>query len=253
MRLMEEIASYWDTRVEGYSEVNEKEWCGMQRDAWAKILRERIPEGSHVLDLGCGPGFFTVLLASMGYYVTAIDYTPGMLLQAARNLNRLAPEMENRVSFLHMDAQSLAFQDATFDAVVSRNLTWNLPNPEMAYHEWYRVLKGDGIFLNFDANWYGYLYDDKKRLLYEQDRAQVAERQLDDHYLCTDIDRMEQIALQVPMSATLRPVWDRKVLDALAWKHIEFDEDIWMDVWSEEEKMNYASTPMFMVYGIKKS
>lgn len=38
---------------------------------------------------------------------------------------------------------------------------------------------------------------------------------LDDHYLCTDIDRMEKIALQVPLSETKRPGWDVKVLEAL--------------------------------------
>lgn len=40
-----------------------------------------------------------------------------------------------------MDASHLAFADETFDAVVSRNLTWNLEDPEQAYKEWMRVLK----------------------------------------------------------------------------------------------------------------
>ena len=31
-----------------------------------------------------------------------------------------------------MDAQALEFPDNTFDVVVSRNLTWNLPDPERA-------------------------------------------------------------------------------------------------------------------------
>ena len=33
----------------------------------------------------------------------------------------------------------------------------------------------------------------------------VEKGSLDDHYLCTDIDRMEKIALQVPLSETKRP------------------------------------------------
>lgn len=42
------------------------------------------------------------------------------------------------------------------------------------------------------------------------------EEQLDDHYLCTDIDRMENIARQVlPLSAMERPAWDTKVLESL--------------------------------------
>ena len=93
-----------------------------------------------------------------------------------------------------MDAQNLEFENNQFDVVISRNLTWNLENPVQAYKEWFRVLKTGGIILNFDANWYGYLYDEEKRMAYEKDRENVERRQLDDHYLCTDIDRMEEIA-----------------------------------------------------------
>ena len=70
---------------------------------------------------------------------------------------------------------------------------------------------------------------------------------LDDHYLCTDIDRMEKIALQVPLSETKRPGWDVKVLKEQKAEKIEVDENIWQQVWSEEEKLNYGSTPMFMI------
>lgn len=45
------------------------------------------------------------------------------------------------------------FADETFDVVISRNLTWTLPNAEHAYGEWMRVLKTGGVLLNFDANY----------------------------------------------------------------------------------------------------
>lgn len=32
---------------------------------------------------------------------------------------------------------------------------------------------------------------------------------------------------------------------------IQVNEDIWQQVWSEEEKLNYGSTPMFMVEAVK--
>ena len=35
--LLQEIASYWGTRAEGYSEVNEKELAGSQREAWLHL------------------------------------------------------------------------------------------------------------------------------------------------------------------------------------------------------------------------
>lgn len=63
-----------------------------------------------------------------------------------------------------MDAQNLTFHDNMFDVIVSRNLTWNLDSPAKAYREWYRVLKPGSILLNFDANWYAYLYDFMERI-----------------------------------------------------------------------------------------
>ena len=38
-----------------------------------------------------------------------------------------------------------------------------------------------------------------------------------------------------------------KVLEELKAEKIEVDENIWQQVWSEEEKLNYGSTPMFMI------
>ena len=37
-KLLDEIESYWSTRTEGYSEVNEKELKGMQKKAWLETL-----------------------------------------------------------------------------------------------------------------------------------------------------------------------------------------------------------------------
>ena len=37
-KLLDEIESYWSTRTEGYSEVNEKELKGMQKKAWLEVL-----------------------------------------------------------------------------------------------------------------------------------------------------------------------------------------------------------------------
>lgn len=74
---------------------------------------------------------------------------------------------------------------------------------------------------------------------------------MDDHYTCTDIDSMEEIARQLPLSKIQRPVWDKMVLDKIGFKNIKIDQNIWTKTWNEEEKLNYGSTPMFMIIGEK--
>ena len=250
-KLLDEIESYWSTRTEGYSEVNHKELAGTQKNAWLKVLTSQFPdkprEEIRILDIGTGPGFFPVILAEAGYHVDAVDYTEGMLEKAKEN----AGDLCRNIRFWRMDAQKLDFEDNTFDVVISRNLTWNLEHPDVAYREWVRVLKVGGRLLNFDANWYGYLYEEEQRKAYENDRKNVENNSLDDHYLCTDIERMERIALQVPLSKISRPQWDVKTLREAGLLGIRTDTEIWKTVWSEEERLNYQSTPMFMVTGVK--
>lgn len=253
--LLKEIEAYWSTRTEGYSEVNEKELFGSQKEAWLRVLLREFPEmdrgALRILDIGTGPGFFPMILAERGYYVDAVDYTEAMLEKAKENAEKFIGEKKKYIHFARMDAQKLEYRDGTFDVIISRNLTWNLPEPKKAYAEWLRVLKPGGVLLNFDANWYGYLYDDAQRAAYEKDRKNVAQESLDDHYLCTDIDRMEEIARQVPLSAAHRPAWDEKVLKGLG-AAVSTDENIWDSVWSKEEKLNYGSTPMFLVRAVKQ-
>ena len=88
-KLLDEIESYWNTRTEGYSEVNHKELAGTQKNAWLKLLTSYFPdkpkEEIRILDIGTGPGFFPVILAEAGYKVDAVDYTEGMLEKAKEN------------------------------------------------------------------------------------------------------------------------------------------------------------------------
>ena len=199
-----------------------------------------------MLEVGTGPGFFAILLCELGYDVTAIDLTPAMLKEAKKNAGALA----DGIRWMEMNAEALDFADGSFDVVVSRNLTWNLPHPEQAYAEWVRVLKPGGLLLNFDANWYSYLFNDDARQAYDRDRVNSAEQGVGDQNVGENFDMMEDIARRMPLSSIRRPAWDLQQLRALGL-NAEADETVWQRVWSEEEKLNFASTPMFLVDGKK--
>ena len=61
---------------------------------------------------------------------------------------------------------------------------------------------------------------------------------------------MEAIARQTPLSMRARPAWDLKTLSGLGIQ-ASADEEIWRQVWTREERINNASTPMFLVEGRK--
>ena len=251
--LLKDIENYWTNRAEGYSDQNKAELASDQKNAWRDVICEHMPDKEKkdikILDIGTGPGFFPIMLAQNGYKVNAVDYTPEMLVKAKEN----AGELNEHITFARMDAKNLEFEDDTFDIIVSRNLTWVLEEPDEAYREWYRVLRKGGKMLNFDANWYRYLYDDKRRAEYEADRAKVAKSSYKDanHAKGVDMEKMTEIALQVPLSALDRPVWDRKVLTDIGFSGVTIHEGIGERVWDAAEKLNHRSTPMFMVVAQK--
>ena len=253
--ILDENKEYWTGRASGYSEVNRHELSTEQRQRWKDCLYEELTRhfsdraltDLHVLDIGTGPGFFAILLRELGCNVTAIDLTPAMLAEAKENAGPLATEIQ----FIEMNAETLRFADGSFDAVISRNLTWNLPHPQRAYAEWARVLKKGGLLLNFDANWYAYLFDKNAQAAYDKDRANSAEQGVWDQNVGADgehFDVMEDIARRVPLSDIRRPAWDLEQLSGVGLQ-VEADETVWQHVWSDEEKVSFASTPMFLVRG----
>lgn len=254
--LKEEIHAYWTQRAEGYSEYNQQELADARRNMWKNkllsLLEENFPgkkpEELKILDVGTGPGFFALLLAEAGYQVTAADVTEEMLKEAKKNTGVFAEKIIWKIS----DAQDLELEDCEFDAVFSRNVTWNLENPGQAYEEWIRVLKPGGLLCNFDADWYGHLYDEEKRSGYEKDRQRVEEKNLEDYYTGTDTERMESIARQVPLSRQKRPQWDVETLKNAGLTDISCDTEVWKQVWTEEEIINNGSTPIFLLSGKKR-
>ena len=249
--------AYWTDRASGYSEVNQEELAGIQKKTWSDLLdreiRDHFKIGEtqrsriRILDIGAGPGFLSVILCEQGYQVTAADYAETMLEEAKQNAGTLAEQ----ICFRREDAMNLSFPEATFDVVLSRNLTWNLPDPQRAYEEWLRVLKHNGLLLIFDANWYAYLKDEDKRKAYENDRQIVKEQGYEDYNIGEGFDIMEEIAKDLPLTGIIRPQWDEEIFREQKVSSVSCVEDIGSQVYSEKEKTNYSSTPLFMIKVVK--
>ncbi|MBQ9698569.1 MAG: class I SAM-dependent methyltransferase, partial [Acidaminococcaceae bacterium] len=139
------VTDYWTKRAPAFKKQRQAELKSEKMLQWQTEICSRLPQksGLTILDIGCGAGFFSILLAEKGHNVTGIDLTESMIEEA----RKLGQETGSAASFLVMDAERLTFADNVFDAVVSRNVTWNLPHPEQAYAEWLRVLKPGGMLL----------------------------------------------------------------------------------------------------------
>jgi 2-polyprenyl-3-methyl-5-hydroxy-6-metoxy-1,4-benzoquinol methylase len=87
---------------------------------WLSELRERIPAGGAVLDLGCGSGVPVARdLAAAGYRVTGVDLSEVQI----RRARELVPQAE----FVRADVTAIDFAPAAFDAVVALYVLIHLP------------------------------------------------------------------------------------------------------------------------------
>lgn len=250
--LLQEIEQYWSRRASSYSDLINTELATDGLERWLPVLRENGIDGGpkRILDVGTGPGFFAIALASLGHEVVAVDYTEAMLEEAAANAQTAG--LADRILFLQMDAQDLTFPDDTFDFIVTRNVTWVLEHPDEAYVSWHRVLKPGGTLLNFDAGWYNYLFNEEKYQEFLEDRENVKAAKMTDSYDSYDqSDVCEEFSKQLMLSRYTRPEIDLMMLEEIGFSDVSADREIWKRVWNDEEKMNGRSTPLFLLKAVK--
>ncbi|MBY4796914.1 class I SAM-dependent methyltransferase [Collinsella sp. AGMB00827] len=254
-----ELTQYWDTRSESYSNYVQDELHDWRHIAWRDALLKRLPplcnsDKTHtprILDLGCGPGFFEVILSSEGFEIDALDGSMPMLACAQRNVER-AGDM-SRTRFHYGDVSALPFPDACFDVVMSRNVSWLLTDPKATYKEWLRVLRVGGKLLIFDANWYGYLANESMNQQRANDQldASVLEWS-DDSFASTDQEaHCEALARSLPLTYVSRPSWDAEILPQLGYSDVWMDEGFAHEVWNEGELEYYATSPLFAIEATK--
>ncbi len=113
---------------------------------WFKWVFDRllkIPANAKVLELGCGHGLLWKENASripVGWQVTLSDLSSGMLDAAWRNL----VVTRRAFQFKEIDAQSIPYEDETFDAVIANHMIYHVPDRPKAIVEMRRVLKPGG-------------------------------------------------------------------------------------------------------------
>ena len=197
-------------------------------------------EGKTVLDLGCGPGFFPCTLGAEGAKVYGIDTSDNMLACARAN----AEKRGVNAVMLHMDAESLSFPEATFDLVVTRNVTWTLPNPVAAYRECLKVLKPGGKLLVFDANWHHEFYSEAVAQKVRENEAAYYRETGIHTAVCTN-DKPYYDSL--PLSSVVRPAWDADALMQVGFDGITVIEDAGKEVYLDWEYELYGASPLFAV------
>ncbi|NJK35014.1 MAG: methyltransferase domain-containing protein [Oscillatoriales cyanobacterium SM2_2_1] len=113
---------------------------------WGSL--DRMPVGTRVLDVGCGIGGSSRILAKdYGFEVTGITISP----EQVRRAQRLTPEGLS-AQFQVDDAMNLSFADGSFDVVWCIEAGPHMPDKAVFAKELLRVLKPGGVLVVADWN-----------------------------------------------------------------------------------------------------
>ncbi len=129
---------FWDANWEGGSLEEALRFC--EHDPLRCVIEEYVPEGSLVLEGGCGLGQYVVFYGRRGRRVIGLDFA-AFALDA---LKRAAPA----AAVCRGDVAALPFADASFDAYCSVGVVEHFEDgPQRALAEAARVLRKDGRLL----------------------------------------------------------------------------------------------------------
>jgi len=119
----------------------------MEPGAIDLLTRWKVAPGERLLDVACGAGQLAIPAARRGIEATGVDIATN-LVESARG--RAATEMLDAV-FDEGDAESLPYEDASFDTVASLFGAMFAPQPDRAAAELMRVCRPGGRILM--GNW----------------------------------------------------------------------------------------------------
>lgn len=236
------IAAYWKQRAASFAQQRSREFLSEKRGRWLAELKAWLPPGNglDILDMGTGAGFFAFLLSEQGYRVTGIDLSEEMIQQA----EKAAQERGAAADFYVRDAENPGFAPESFDAIVTRNLTWTLPHLETAYRAWFALLRPGGALVNFDAD-YCRCIAEGKDMEYTLP-PNHAHKNLSPALLAEN----HEITLELSAYQRERPQWDTGLLLSAGFERVAIDRGVWKRIYAEKDEF-YNPVPIFTIAACK--
>jgi ubiquinone/menaquinone biosynthesis C-methylase UbiE len=140
----ESVGCYWNENADAWTRLARAGYDTYRNGFNTPAFFEMLPDvvGRHGLDIGCGEGYNTRLLARRGAKVTAVDISEVFIRHAQKAEAEDALGIDYRVA----SAVDLPFPDEHFDFVVAVMSLMDIPETEDVIAEAYRVLAPGGFF-----------------------------------------------------------------------------------------------------------
>ena len=145
----DQIRDFWDRDSHTYDDsATHSVSDPLEAAAWRAALRRALPDpGANVLDVGAGTGALSLLAAELGYVVTALDLSEGMLSKAR------AKAEANGADLTFVVGPAAEPPNGPFDAIMERHVVWTMPDPVKVLNAWRDVVVSGGRLVLFEGVW----------------------------------------------------------------------------------------------------
>jgi ubiquinone/menaquinone biosynthesis C-methylase UbiE len=139
-----EVGFYWNNNAHAWTVLSRAGHDIYRNHLNTPAFFEILPDikGMKGIDIGCGEGYNTRLLADHGARMDAIDIAPRFI----ENAKALEKEYPLGIHYCIGSATQLPYQNESFDFATSFMCLMDLPDLEKALSEAFRVIKPGGFF-----------------------------------------------------------------------------------------------------------
>ena len=144
---MEETRVYYDEKSRNYDETFSILYFRVFDAVTWKYLEPYLPTdpNAQVLDAGGGTGRWTVRIAKRVKRVTLMDFSEGMLKEAAQRIKEEG--VEDKVVIKKGDIARTDYSDETFDLIFCEHALFLFEEPDTLLEEFARILKSKGTLI----------------------------------------------------------------------------------------------------------
>lgn len=114
------------------------------------VIGKSMPVSGNILEAGTGKGYFTLALARAGYKFFTLDISA--VEQRFALLNLMYYGLQQQVTFLVADVESIPCNDGFFDVIFAVNMIHHLSSVRKVCDEFIRILSPDGKIVLSDFN-----------------------------------------------------------------------------------------------------